>query len=76
MCLAVPGKLIEVWGEGLERSARADFGGVLREISLAFTPDAALGDYVLVHVGVAISRLNEAEAQATLDALARAGVVE
>lgn len=76
MCLAVPGKLIEVWGEGLERSARVDFGGVLREISLAFILDAALGDYVLVHVGVAPARLNEAEARATLDALAWVGVVE
>ena len=76
MCLAVPGQLIDIYGDGLERTARADFGGVLREVSLAFVPEATPGDYVLVHVGVAIACLDQAEAQVTLDALAAAGVVE
>lgn len=76
MCLAVPGKLIAAEGSGLERTGRADFGGVLREVSLAFVPEAVLGDYVIVHAGVAIARLDEAAAARTLEALAEAGVAE
>ena len=63
MCLAVPGKVLSVSGEGpFARVARVDFGGVTKAISLAYLPDAAVGDYVLVHVGFAISRIDEAEA--------------
>lgn len=76
MCLAVPGRLTEIHGEGLERTGRADFGGVLRQVSLAFVPEAELGDYVIVHVGVAIARLDEAAAAGTFEALAAAGVTE
>lgn len=76
MCLAVPGRLVEIWGEGLERMGRADFGGVVREISLAFVPEAALHEFVIVHVGVAIARLDEAAAAETLAALASAGITE
>ena len=76
MCLAVPGKLISATGDGLERTGSADFGGVLREVSLAFVPEAALGDYVIVHTGVAIAVLDEDAAAETLEALAAAGVAE
>ncbi len=76
MCLAVPGKLISSTGDGLERTGSADFGGVLREVSLAFVPEAALGDYVIVHAGVAIAVLDEDAAAETLEALAAAGVAE
>ena len=64
MCLAVPGKVIEVreCGEWL-RTGKADFDGVVKEISLALVPDAAVGDYVLVHVGMALSKIAEEEAQ-------------
>jgi hydrogenase expression/formation protein HypC len=63
MCLAVPGKIISIAGEDpLSRSAKVDFGGVLKEVSLAYTPEVQVGDYVIVHVGFAISRLDEAEA--------------
>jgi hydrogenase expression/formation protein HypC len=63
MCLAVPGKLLSVLGEGdLMRAGRVDFGGVVKEINLAFAPEAQVGDYVLVHVGFAITVINEAEA--------------
>ena len=65
MCLAVPGKLVSVV-EGLDpalRTGKADFGGVKKEISLAFTPEAGPGDYVLVHVGFALSVVDEREAQ-------------
>ena len=55
MCLAVPGRVVEIQGEGDLRMARVDFGGVVRQACLAYVPEAELGDYVLVHVGFAIS---------------------
>lgn len=63
MCLAVPGKVLSRAGDDpLDRTARVSFGGVVREVSLAYVPEAAVGDYVIVHVGFALSRLDEAEA--------------
>ncbi len=69
MCLAVPGRVVSVHGDDLSRAGRVDFGGVFREVSLAFVADAGIGDYVLVHAGVALARVDEAEALAVLDAL-------
>ena len=64
MCLAVPGKIISLEGtDPLRRAGRVDFGGIVKEICLAYTPEAQVGDYILVHVGFAISRIDEAEAQ-------------
>lgn len=63
MCLAVPGKLISISGDGLDRSGKVSFGGVIKDISLALVPEAELGDYVIVHVGFALSKVDEAEAQ-------------
>lgn len=66
MCLAVPGKVIDVEGEDpLLRSARVSFSGVIKEVSLACAPEAKAGDYVLVHVGLAISVIDEEEAEET-----------
>jgi len=63
MCLAVPGQLETISGDDpLLRSGRVNFSGVTREVSLACLPDAQVGDYVLVHVGMAIGRVDEAEA--------------
>jgi hydrogenase expression/formation protein HypC len=62
MCLAVPGKIIEIDGT----TAQVDFGGVTREASLILVPDAIVGEYVLVHAGFAIELLNEGEAEETL----------
>jgi hydrogenase expression/formation protein HypC len=62
MCLAVPGKIVSVVGEDLARQAKVDFGGVLREVNLAYVPEAKVGEYVLVHVGFAISVVDEEEA--------------
>ena len=62
MCLAVPGKIISISGIDLERQARVDFGGVLKEVNLAYVPEAKIDDYVLVHVGLAISVVDEEEA--------------
>lgn len=63
MCLAVPGQIIELEGEGLSRTGRVNFSGVVKQVSLAYTPEAALNDYVLVHVGFALQVVDEAEAQ-------------
>ena len=64
MCLAIPGKIVSISGEDpLERAGKIDFGGILKTASLAYVPDAVVGDYVIVHVGFAISRLDESEAQ-------------
>jgi hydrogenase expression/formation protein HypC len=76
MCLAVPGRVVELLGEEDLRAARVDFGGVVREVSLAFVPEAAVGDYVLVHVGFAIARIDEASAQAAFETLAELGPLE
>jgi hydrogenase expression/formation protein HypC len=76
MCLAVPGKVVSIEGEGELRMARIDFGGVLREACLAYVPEAQIGDYVLVHVGFAIAVVDEAAAQETLDALAELGALD
>lgn len=63
MCLAVPGKLISVSGEDpFQRTGKVSFGGVMKDVSLACLPEAQVGDYVIVHVGMAISRLDESEA--------------
>ena len=62
MCLAVPGKVIEIDGD----TARVDFGGVTREANVVLVPEAAVDSYVLVHAGFAIQVLNEAEAEETL----------
>ena len=69
MCLAVPGKIIETYDAGGLRMGKVDFGGVLREACLAFVPEAQVGDYTVIHVGFAISRLSEDEALASLEAL-------
>ena len=71
MCLAVPGRVLSIDEGDPARSARVDFAGVVKSVALAFVPDAAVGDYVIVHVGVALSRLDEVEAQATLDEIRR-----
>jgi len=67
MCLAVPGQLLDLRGEGpLQRTGRVSFGGIVKEVSLAYVPEARVGDYVIVHVGFAISVVDEAEALETL----------
>ncbi|EKU96387.1 hydrogenase assembly chaperone HypC/HupF [Leptolyngbya sp. PCC 7375] len=66
MCLAVPGKIISIKGEDLSRMGRVSFGGVVKEVSLAYVPEAQAGDYVVVHVGFAISKLDLEEAEQTL----------
>lgn len=70
MCLAVPGKLLSVSGEDpLLRAGRVSFSGVVREVSLACVPEARPGDFVLVHVGMALSVVDEAEANKVFEYL-------
>jgi len=76
MCLAVPGKVVEITGEGELRMGKVDFAGVQRQACLAYVPEVKLGDYVLVHVGFAISVIDEQAAQETLQALAEISALE
>jgi hydrogenase expression/formation protein HypC len=70
MCLAVPGKIMSINGEDpLLRSGKVNFGGVIKEVCLAYVPEATIGDYVIVHVGFAISTLDEKEAQRVFEYL-------
>jgi hydrogenase expression/formation protein HypC len=73
MCLALPGKIIEIIGldkspSMLSKIAKVDFGGVIKSINLAFLEEAKVGNYILAHVGVALSIVDEAEALKTLEA--------
>lgn len=70
MCLAIPGKITSISGDDpLSRTGKVDFSGILKEVSLAFVPEAQLGDYVIVHVGFALSRLDEDEANKVFEYL-------
>ena len=73
MCLAVPGKFISISGEDLNRTGKVSFGGVVKEVSLAYVPEAQVGDYVIVHVGFALSKVDEAEAQRVFEYLEAMG---
>ena len=77
MCLAIPGKILSMSGdEPLMRTARVDFGGIVKEINLAYTPEARLGDYVLVHVGFALTVIDAAEANRVFEHLDRIDEIE
>jgi hydrogenase expression/formation protein HypC len=65
--------LISIKGEGLERTGRVSFGGVVKEVSLAYVPEAEIDDYVIVHVGFALSTVDEAEAQRVFEYLEELG---
>jgi len=65
VCLAIPGRILEIQEQGSLRSARVQFGGIVRQVSLDFVPEAGIGDYVMVHVGFAISRVDPFEAERT-----------
>jgi hydrogenase expression/formation protein HypC len=76
MCLAVPGQVESIHEENGTRMGRVNFGGVVKEVCLAYLPDIAVGDYTIVHVGFAISRIDEASAQDTLRTFAELGLLE
>lgn len=77
MCLAVPGLILSLSGEApIERTARVSFGGIVKEVNLAFTPEASVGDYVLVHVGFALDTIQEDEARRTFELLDQLGEID
>ncbi len=76
MCLAVPGKILDTEQIGDSRIGRVQFGGITRQAYLDWVPEAQPGDYVLVHVGFAISRVDEAEARRTYEILEQMGLLE
>jgi len=78
MCLAVPGKVVEITDgdDPAFRRGKVDFGGIRKEVSLAYTPEAEVGKYVLVHVGFAISVIDEEEAQRVFEYLKQMGNLE
>ncbi len=69
MCLAIPGKVVETYDQGGLRMAKVQFGGITREACLEYLPETQTGEYVLVHVGFAITRVDEVEAERTYQAL-------
>ena len=73
MCLAIPGKIVEFHENHGVRMSKVDFGGITREACLEYIPDAQVGDYVLVHVGFAISKVDEEEAARTYQYLEEMG---
>lgn len=78
MCLSIPGKLIEITAalDSTFRIGRVDFDGILKEVNLAMVPEASVGNYILVHVGAAISIIDEEEAKITFDLLKRMGELD
>lgn len=76
MCLAIPGKLMEIVSRDGLRTGRVDFGGIKRDVCLECLPDGQVGDYVLVHVGFAISVIDEEEAMRSLQLLRTSGELE
>ena len=71
MCLGIPGRIVNIEDNLLGvPMGKVSFGGIVKEVCLAFTPEAQVGDYVIVHVGFALSRLDEEEARQTLEMLA------
>ena len=76
MCLAVPGRVVNVYEERGTTMADVDFGGARRQVCLAYLPETQLGDYVIVHVGFAIQRLDEESALETLATFERMGLLD
>lgn len=76
MCLAVPGKIVEIKESDGLQMAKVDFGGIFREACLDYVPEAKVGDYCVIHVGFAISLLSEQEAMETLDLLRQISNIE
>ncbi len=76
MCLGVPGKIVEIYENAGMSMGKIDFGGVTREVCLAYVPEAQVGDYAMIHVGFALNLMSEAEANESLDLLRQIADVE
>ncbi len=75
MCLGVPGKVVEVYPANGTRMAKVNFGGIQKEVCLAYVPEVQVGDYTIVHVGFAITKLDEKSAQESLALFRELGVL-
>jgi hydrogenase expression/formation protein HypC len=75
MCLGIPGKVVEIYEANAVRMGKVDFGGVQKEVCLAYVPEIAVGDYTIIHVGFAITKLDEASALESLDLFREMGVL-
>lgn len=76
MCLAIPGQVLEVFEANGARMGRVDFGGITKEVCLAYVPEAVVGDYAIVHAGFALSRVDEQQALQSLAAFRELGLLE
>ena len=76
MCLAIPGRVDAIFGDGPSRMGKVNFGGIVKDVCLAYLPDIAVGDYTIVHVGFALSKIDEASAQQTLETFREMGLLE
>lgn len=76
MCLAIPGKVEEITNDGLIRVGRVNFGGVVKNVCLDYVPEVQVGDYAIVHVGFAISKIDEETAEQTLKDFRALGLLE
>jgi hydrogenase expression/formation protein HypC len=76
MCLAIPGKVVEIAEENGLRMGRVDFGGVVKRVCLDYVPEVEVGDYTIVHVGFALQKIDEEEAEKTLAVFREMGVLE
>jgi hydrogenase expression/formation protein HypC len=76
MCLAVPGQIQEVYDSMGTRMGKVSFGGIVKEVCLAYLPDIAVGDYTIVHVGFAITKVDEHSAMQTLEAFRVMGLLD
>lgn len=76
MCLGIPGKIIEIYQKDSLRMAKIDFGGIVKEACLEYIPEAKVQDYALIHVGFAISLMDEEEAQETLKLIREVAEIE
>ena len=76
MCLAIPGKIVEIFDRDGLKMAKVDYGGIFRETCLEYVPEAQVGEYCVVHVGFAISLLDEAEAMESLELLKQISDIE
>jgi hydrogenase expression/formation protein HypC len=76
VCLGVPGRVDTVWEVNGMRMATVDFGGIRKEVCLAYVPEVGVGDYTIVHVGFALTRLDEACARETLELMRSVGLLE
>ena len=76
MCLGIPGRVVQISGEGVLRTGKVDFDGIIKDVNLAYVPEVEIGDYTIVQVGFAITQLDEESARETLDLIRQLDVLE